>query len=760
MPSTPAQRRAQNSCATTPDLPLTVVPKPSPTTANPRIKPSKMGPRRAAVLILIHLVIIAHIIQWLTSGMSDGLRQTLSPVEPSESMFTLETGRVNAGMVMFAAAILSTLIFGRFFCGWACHVVALQDLCGWCMKKLGIHPKPWRTRLLLWAPLILAIYMFLWPTFRREVLIARWLWNDSNANGLIDLGEYPHWLGEIIPMHGFTQAFIVQDFWQTFPPWYVAIPFLLICGFATVYFLGAKAFCTYGCPYGGFFTPIDKLSPLRIRVDHNCNSCGHCTAVCTSNIRVHEQVRNYAAVVDPGCMKCLDCVSVCPQNALHISLGKPAILTKPRTTPAALAKATLAHQRRWDLTWAEEIPIALLFLGLVIGYRSMYNSVPLLMAMGIAAVGSFMAYKSWRLLRDANVRGPFRQLKRDRRITPAGYAFFAATLAVLALGAHGGVMNYHLHRGTLADSAITTPRQVVFTQGYKPTPADQAAATAAINHLTMLRPFNQGGISLLEQWGPLVRLSWLYSVAGDFTRAEDALTRALMLREPNDQLVAGLLQFHTLRQATTTQTQATLTKLMHRWHGTEPLRRALATTYLQANQPQQARALFEAGLKEHPRDIPTIRSAANLMLALGDIPAGVTILRQGLVQRPTSPDLQEDLAGMLLQLDNADEALQLLTQAAKHDPTMPRWYKLAELTSAMGRRDESATALTRARELEIDQIKRDQARAPRKELFNRHAELLRALGRETQARAVEADANQTLARLAARSKASQTRHQP
>ncbi len=68
------------------------------------------------------------------------------------------------------------------------------------------------------------------------------------------------------------------------------------------------------------------------------------------------------------------------------------------------------------------------------GYCSIYNSVPLLMAIGIAAVGSFMAYKSWRMLRDANVRGPFRQLKRDRRITPAGYAFFAATLAVLALG--------------------------------------------------------------------------------------------------------------------------------------------------------------------------------------------------------------------------------------------------------------------------------------------------------------------------------------
>jgi hypothetical protein len=60
MPSTPAQRRAQSPCATTP---LPVVPRPSPTTANPRIKPSKIGPRRAAVLILIYIVIIAHIIQ-------------------------------------------------------------------------------------------------------------------------------------------------------------------------------------------------------------------------------------------------------------------------------------------------------------------------------------------------------------------------------------------------------------------------------------------------------------------------------------------------------------------------------------------------------------------------------------------------------------------------------------------------------------------------------------------------------------------------
>jgi hypothetical protein len=39
-----------------------------------------------------------------------------------------------------------------------------------------------------------------------------------------------------------TNSLIVEDFWATFPPWYVAIPFLIVCGFVTVYFLGNKGF--------------------------------------------------------------------------------------------------------------------------------------------------------------------------------------------------------------------------------------------------------------------------------------------------------------------------------------------------------------------------------------------------------------------------------------------------------------------------------------------------------------------------------------
>ena len=229
------------------------------------MRKSKTSRWRAAALIAVNLLMIAHIIQWRLTG------RTISPIEPSETMHTLQRGMVNAGFIFFTLAILATIIFGRFVCGWGCHILALQDLCGWALKKMRITPKPFRSRLLIYVPLVAALYMFVWPTAVR--LFAR---GDSEP---------------LIPK--FTNHLVTTDFWSTFPSVAVAIPFLAICGFLTVWFLGQKGFCTYACPYGGFFSLADKLSPLKIRVTDACNQCGHCTATCTSNVLVHAEVKTH-----------------------------------------------------------------------------------------------------------------------------------------------------------------------------------------------------------------------------------------------------------------------------------------------------------------------------------------------------------------------------------------------------------------------------------------------------------------------------------
>src|SRR5438045_1058095 len=79
---------------------------------------------------------VAHVIQWRITG------RTVSPIEPSETMHTLQRGAINAGFIFFTLAILATMIFGRFVCGWGCHILALQDFCGWILKKIGLTPKP------------------------------------------------------------------------------------------------------------------------------------------------------------------------------------------------------------------------------------------------------------------------------------------------------------------------------------------------------------------------------------------------------------------------------------------------------------------------------------------------------------------------------------------------------------------------------------------------------------------------------------------
>lgn len=150
------------------------------------------------------------------------------------------------------------------------------------MRKVGVRPRPFRSRLLVWLPAVLAFYLFAWPTVRRSA-----------------------------PPPGFTDHLMTAHFWGTFPGPAMATLTFAVCGFLAVYLLGSKGFCTYGCPYGALFGAVDRASPARILVDPNaCDGCGHCTASCTSNVRVHEEIGRYGMVVDSGCMKCLDCVAL------------------------------------------------------------------------------------------------------------------------------------------------------------------------------------------------------------------------------------------------------------------------------------------------------------------------------------------------------------------------------------------------------------------------------------------------------------------
>jgi polyferredoxin/tetratricopeptide (TPR) repeat protein len=445
------------------------------------VRESRTSRWRATALVAVNLLMVAHIVQWRLTG------TTVSPIEPSETMFTLRSGFINAGFIFFALAILATLVFGRFVCGWGCHVLALQDLCAWLMKKVGVTPRPFRSRLLVYVPLLAALYMFVWPVALRSFTKPK---------------DAP-----LLPP--FTNHLLTTDFWATFPPLAVAVPFLFVCGFMTVYFLGSKGFCTYACPYGGFFALADKVSPGRIRVTDACNQCGHCTAVCTSNVLVHAEVKTFGMVVDPGCMKCMDCVSVCPNDALYFGFGRPAIV------------ASGARTRRYSLSWPEEVLGAVVFALSLWAVWDVYQLVPMLMALGCASVTTFLALRLVRLARSRDLSFHRFELKGAGRMRAAGWAFTTFALLWIGLNAHSGWVRHHESAGTRAFLGIRIPDELALARSNPDawlSPSDRANVVEGRKHLQAAR-----AVGLFVNSDALPKLAWLEYLSGNTERAVDLL---------------------------------------------------------------------------------------------------------------------------------------------------------------------------------------------------------------------------------------------
>lgn len=638
---------------------------------------SRMGKWRAAALITVHLLILAHILQWVITG------STLSPVEPSEAMQTLELGDINAGFIFFVVAILATLVFGRYFCGWGCHVVALQDSCTWLMHKLGVRPKPFRSRLLVWAPLGFGLYMFVWPTFKRLALLP----------GLEALGlKRPLWLREAAEFHGFGSQLIVTDFWATFPPWYIAIPFFIVIGFIAVYFLGSKGFCTYGCPYGGIFGVVDRFSPGRIVVNDNCHQCGHCTAVCTSNVRVHEEVRDFGMVVNPGCMKCMDCVSACPNDALSFAFATPPAFRKPVDEAAkSRQQASRKNPKRYDLTWPEEITLALVFIALFLAFRGMLNVIPMLMAAGMAGVGAFVIWKGWRLLTTPNVRVQSLVLRHKGRYRPAGLLAIFLALSVLASAAWSGTVASLRYSARLEHQSLTIPIAVVFRPEFAPSQADLNTATSGARAFT--RSETIGWALNAEQKRELAYLSL---VAGDAARAESLLADIIRTGNPTEELIRQHLALAIARGADQNEQLSLLEAALDRHThllGLAPdiARLRVATT----GSIDAADAFWKSLLETHPQSPLASLQAAEYFIATRRPERAAALLPD----LASITDIEAGIVGVrvLLKLSRPDEARALLTTLSSNDRlSLAAVRVLASLWNALNDPEQALELVERA----------------------------------------------------------------
>ena len=645
------------------------------------VRRSRNAPRRAIVLAVVQLLIVAHIVQWMVTGRS------ISPVEPSESMETVKHGVINAGAIFFALALVATLVLGRWFCGWGCHLVMLQDGCAWIMRRCGIRPRAFRSRLLVYVPFVLGLYMFVWPAVYRWSVVPL----SARLHGWIDLvpalDPLPKWTG-------FSVEVVTSDFWATFPGWLVAVPFLLICGFATVYFLGAKGFCTYGCPYGGLFAPLEQFAVGRIRVNDACEHCGHCTAVCSSNVRVHEEVREFGMVVDPGCMKCLDCVSVCPNDALSFGFGPPA------TRKGAPRDRGL--DRTYDLTLGEEIGCAVVFLISFLAWRGVYDAIPMLMAVGIAGCLTFSVWKLWRMTRAESVSLHKFRLRFKGALTRAGLAFAAIVVAAGALTAHGGAVNALAAAADRAARRVTMQRADVFGPAPRAMPPEMTAdADRAIGLYRRAAWLGDGGIGLLPQPENEIQVAWLHACKGDFAEAARRLRRYADRHGPTD-----------------------------------PICRDVILLLDRDGRPEAAGSFARETIERHRAFVLTTDEEIRRLLEEGRVEEAIALCRASVARNADDPEarlyLLRRLSLLLVDHGDIDEGIRVFRETIEMDDrNVSAFVMLAEAYRKKGEPLGAIEPLERAIELAPD----------RADLMLRVAALLETAGRPIEADAYRARAS-------------------
>ena len=596
-------------------------------------------------------LIFLHIAHWLWT------KTTISPIEPSESMAFVREGVINPGLVLFALMLLSTALLGRWFCGWGCHVLLLQDACSKWLERRGIKPKPFRSRTLGLAPFFLGFLMFLWPA------VHRWGWTPLSQFMHQRFSWFPT-AGPVEAWPGVSYEFSTSAFWSTFPSFWIAVPFFLICTAGAVWFLGAKGYCTYACPYGGLMAPLDRLAPRRIVVDPDlCERCGVCTSVCTSHVRVHEEVHDFGSVVDQGCMKCGDCIEACPQEALKFGWTTP---------PAFREHAPPANSKLFRLSRKMEGTILLVWLAAFFGFHGLYNLFPLLMAAGMAALVTWFVWAALASIGRPSFSVHRLALRVDNRTTKWGWHVRLLALAFVLLSGHSLWVRAELGQVQRLAASVDLDKRLVFSSTPLVATGEQAnQCREAIKRHQRLRPIGSGGLALAESPPGWLSRAWCHTALGEWSEAIPFVEQHLSYFGFRDDVAGdlGLLQ--------------------------------------QLAAPKEAEVWYLDQLSAHPQSVRLLEDYTRWLDLQGQASAMIAFCREHRDRvapgGPIDLFLMRRLSLATAQAGQLDESVVWFERTLKIEPNNPAaWLRLAEVHLQRGALDSVVASARKARALVSD----------------------------------------------------------
>lgn len=192
-----------------------------------------------------------------------------------------------AGLFIFSAIVIVSLMFGKAFCSWLCPVGFLSELIGDFGEKIFKRklrlPKFLDYFLRSIKYLLLGFFVYSIFFIMGKIAIKAFL--DSPYNIVADIKMYYFFadisrFALIVIAVLFLLSVIIRNFW-----------------------------CRYLCPYGALLGLLSFLSPHKIKRNPiSCIDCGKCAKACPSAIKVDKVI----TVLSDECSSCLSCVDACP----------------------------------------------------------------------------------------------------------------------------------------------------------------------------------------------------------------------------------------------------------------------------------------------------------------------------------------------------------------------------------------------------------------------------------------------------------------
>jgi polyferredoxin len=195
--------------------------------------------------------------------------------------FSCALGPLNLSMLL--ALFVLALISKKSFCGWACPIGFLGELCGRAgglVIKKRLRPGPrLNGSLKILRYVVLGLFLFL--TFRTGELILR--------------GYDPYYL----IFSGFGHGTVG------------VISYVVISATAVGALIIPMFFCRYLCPLGAVLDPFSRLGVIKIyRDEEKCTQCGDCQTACPHDI----PVQTLSLVRYRDCTNCFECMDACQED--------------------------------------------------------------------------------------------------------------------------------------------------------------------------------------------------------------------------------------------------------------------------------------------------------------------------------------------------------------------------------------------------------------------------------------------------------------